>query len=346
MRKRLAITVVFLSLVLLVAACGSTSDERDDGDADGAPAQTAAPPASSRPAALATPPPVARGSIDDICASLSSIGGLGGFGLPTLPADVSLEGAGSPTSALAKDLGGLFDSVLADAGGGDVSARCFYEVQVGEGQGVWVAFELSQRNLPSDFVERIESDLVSKGAEVGGVFSASAGDQNMIVIGKFPPGMDSALGGLVLIVGNMAFVVTGIGDSASSSAPEPESTTPVPTLPFAGPLIPPSAMADAIDEAIKPSVEEALGVTLDLEISIATGPSGSSMSYRIEGEPAVNIEDALTQVLEAMGARIVSTSSFGGALFIEFEDLKVQDLRGSGFLRFGDATLIMQFHLQ
>ncbi len=87
-------------------------------------------------------------------------------------------------------------------------------------------------------------------------------------------------------------------------------------------------------------------MTLDLEISIAAGPSGSSMSYRIEGEPAVNVEDALTQVFEAMGARIVRTSSFGGALFIEFEDLRVQDRRGSGFLRFGDATLIMQFHLQ
>jgi hypothetical protein len=279
-----------------------------------------------------------RAALVDLVALSGGLANLisGAQGGPTVQAQYSQ----SPTSDEAAAIANFFEDALNDAFGGGVSAECYWEVsgsQGGEsGLALWVSLQLP--SVPSaETIQATQASLAARGATVAGFFASPAGGEvSSTIMVELPFGQGGDSGGMLMFMEEFAIIIAGQG--TDSGASESSQTSPAPT---ASAPPPPSSVQQAsadtegIADWFQGKLEDALGVSLEVEGSFQSSTGGQSsllVTFRIPEGTSLpsDVADQFEEIAESANANILATMSFGDVAMVNFENLKVEGVSASG----------------
>lgn len=346
-RTRLRVLILAMASIAIfaIAACGSS----DDGGSD----PTATTQSSGQPGATNTPT-FGFGNIGDLgdvfdnaCSSIELAA--------SLP-DGLVDGSASdePTSDTARDIANFFSSAISDAIG-DNTPACYVEFSDDGDFGMWVGFDLDE-DAPANAAELLKDQLIDRGVDENDIESSSfafgaAGFNNVSatnvdILGQYSDGEVN------LFISGDTVVLAVEHDSSSNSpistsTPFPGAATSTPgnsTSPTStpAPTVQTSGQSAEVDNVLKPLLEDALGVDLNLTSNFnSSGQGGTSviLTYEMSSESTVNLLSKLTAVVESLNGTVLFSGSFGGSTSVSFEGVLIDGDEFSGAFAVFDGTV-------
>jgi hypothetical protein len=261
-----------------------------------------------------------------------------------------VETSNSPSSEFAADVASFAEEALEEVLDGDVSADCFVEARTEEEGGVYVVLTLPS-SPPPGAVQAVGDAMKQMGADVAGAYSSTYqyGTFDMITIQSMPvepPRGTLAMGGLyfvstqngvyhaVMLVSyqddSSQAIATSGGDLPSGSetnlpavSATPIATTAVPPVV----AVVPTGVAGAINNDVKPALEEALGVSLVVESFFQTSAEGNNtvvISYVIDGSlpTLAGLQDGFSDTVNRLGGTASFSYAGEGTTSVIFDGLK------------------------
>jgi hypothetical protein len=310
-----------------LAACGG-----GDGGDEGSETPTAT--ATSRPVSVTAT--TGAGGLGDLFANAcDSISLAAGVPDGMIDADASDE----PPSDFASDVADYFTPIISDALSG-ATAACFIEALEDGGYGLYIGYRLDEP-APANSLELLEAELISNSvaAEDIETFSASFGGAgysyvsatNVEALGEYSDGE------AVLLVSGQS-VVLAVNSDGSGSSFDPTATPPVSGTSQAGgasasPTVVATGAAKDLDDVLRPELEQALGVSLNLvsELNINAGDTTSvALFYQANENISGDAEDAIGAAMTELGGTVVSTFSSDGTTLIYVEGIPVGNKAAAG----------------
>jgi hypothetical protein len=347
--RSLFIALTTLALIAL-AACGGGDDPTATSPSGSNPTPTSSSGSNNPTATTST----GGGFADASCNSISLAAGIAGD---------ALEGrvTANPDSDSARDLSEFFEDVLDEALGG-VTAGCFYEIETGEGAGVWIAYELDG-SAPANPTTAIADELVAQGAERNNVqsFSGGAGGQTFAAVAvtglNVLDGFEES--GAYLYLTGDAVVLIAASDTGGSSA-DPTATLPAgsatATRPAGGPTAtagpgepPASDLVAAVDAVLRPALNEAIDTTLTMGANFSATVNGvTTIQITYSAAPPVpgDIVSQVTEVVEALGGTVDSSVAIGGTSSVNISGTAIGDMTVTGSIIAIDGSLTVTLQAQ
>ncbi len=240
------------------------------------------------------------------------------FALPVpLPVPVPVPGANvrgspSPISPLARDLDRALEQAWREAEPSPPQRRCFFEIQAEGEAGVFVVYEFPSEPA-SDFADRLSAALRKQGIEASPMTVAMPGMVMAMLELRAP---DRFEGGL-LRMQRMAWAWAAPPGEAGEEAtptPAPAETAAPPEPTRAPPTVQPTGLAQEVDESLRPALEKALGVRLQLrDFTVMTmGPGSSTVFLFYAPKGALSWqgrEEQVRQALTQLGLQVMVMGS-------------------------------------
>ncbi|HXF68408.1 MAG TPA: hypothetical protein VNK89_01250 [Thermoflexus sp.] len=254
------------------------------------------------------------------CPSFTAFGGLPiPLPIPVPVPGADVQGSPSPVSSLARAMDEALRRAFQQA-----ALRpqyvCFFEIRIEGQSGAFAVYQFSAE-LGPEAGNRLAEALRGQGIRVGepGTLTSPGGSILWMELG-FPDGAGGGLLGMRNMI--WAWVAPEVR-GAVEETPEPTSYAPPPPAPTeAPPTVQPAGLAQDADAALRPALEKALGVRLNLTDFAAIGGAGTLvfLTYRPEGTFSLadrgdRLQQELTRVGLSISAIMVSEDEIG--IFIQ-----------------------------